>query len=143
MRACGPTVDILVIEDDPGIADFLVDLLRYEGYRVASLAEGATMEEVVASPPGLIFLDLMLPDPDGAEICRRLRAQEATRAVPIVIMTAASPAVRMQRLRGCAHDALLPKPFDVDDVLALAARYLRPATAQPATDEVGQRAEGE
>jgi len=143
MRAHGPAVDILVIEDDPGIADFLVDLLRYEGYRVAALAEGASLEEIAVSPPGLIFLDLMLPDRDGAEICRRLRAEEATRAVPIVIMTAAGPAVRMQRLRGCAYDALLPKPFDVDDVLALAARYLRPATAPTATDEIGQRAAGE
>ena len=126
MRADVPEVDILVIEDDLDIAELLGELLRNEGYRVATRGEGTRLEQVVAAPPRMLLLDLMLPQVDGAEICRRLRAEEATRTLPIVIMTAASPIARMQRLRGCVYDALLTKPFDVDEVLAVAARYLRP-----------------
>lgn len=131
MGACDTRLDILVIEDDPGIAGFLVDMLRYEGYRAASLADGTALEPVCAAPPRLILLDLMLPAPDGAAICRQLRADERTSALPIVIMTAASAVARAQRLRDCTYEALLSKPFDIEDLLALVERHLRPAQASP------------
>jgi DNA-binding response OmpR family regulator len=123
--------EIVIIEDDPGIADFLSELLGMEDYRVASFPDGMALDAVIAAAPRLIFLDLMLPTPDGVEICRRLRANPRTRATPIVIMTAAAPLAISQRLRGCTHDGLLHKPFDIDDVLALAACYVRDRAIPP------------
>src|SRR4051812_37966449 len=109
--------EIVIIEDDPSIANFLCDLLGMEGYRVLAFPDGSTLAAVIAAAPRLIFLDLMLPVPDGAEICRRLRANPRTRFTPLVMMTAAAPFAVSLRLRGCAYDGLLSKPFDIDDVL--------------------------
>jgi DNA-binding response OmpR family regulator len=123
--------EIVIIEDDPSIASFLRDLLAMDGYRAAAFADGTALDAVIAAAPRLIFLDLMLPAPDGAEICRCLRADSRTRTTPIVFMTAAAPMSLGQRLGGCAYDGLLHKPFDIDDVLALAARYVRDRQARP------------
>ena len=117
--------EIVIVEDDLSIARFLADLLEMEDYRVATFADGLALDAVIGMSPRLIFLDLMLPSPDGAEICRRLRADPRTRTTPIVIMTAVAPMSAHERLRGCGHDGLLNKPFDIDDVLAIAGRYVR------------------
>lgn len=117
--------EIVIIEDDPSIASFLADLLDMEGYRVATFPDGTALDAVIAAAPRLILLDLMLPHADGAEICGRLRAEPRMRATPIVIMTAATSTPVAQRLHGCRYDGLLNKPFDIDAVLALAARYAR------------------
>jgi DNA-binding response OmpR family regulator len=116
--------DILVIEDDQDIAEFLTELLSLEGYRVATRADGVALEEVMAAPPRLLLLDLMLPESNGGDICRRLQADPRTRGVPVVIMTAAAPAMIDEWLHGCAYDGLLRKPFDIDELLALVERYV-------------------
>jgi DNA-binding response OmpR family regulator len=118
-------VDIFVIEDDPDIADFVVDLLRVEGYRVLTHPDGDHLDEVIAAPPRLFLLDLMLPGKSGAEICRHLRATSSTANVPICMMTAAAPPMIEELGRACAYDALLRKPFDIDELLAVAAHFVR------------------
>ena len=117
--------DIVIIEDDLSIANFLRDLLEMDGYRVMSFADGTTLAAVIVARPRLVLLDLMLPELDGAEICRRLRADPCTRTTPIVMMTAASTTTIVQRLHGCAYDGLLRKPFDIDELLGIATRYIR------------------
>ncbi len=126
-----PAPEILIIEDDAGIGQFLVDLLHLHGYRAAAATDGAALDRVIPTAPRLIFLDLMLPNLDGGEICRRLRAEPRTRDIPIAIMTAAAPATIARLLRGCAYDALLRKPFDIDEALAIAARHARRGDAGP------------
>jgi DNA-binding response OmpR family regulator len=116
--------DIVIIEDDSSIASFLADLLEMEDYRVATFLDGTRLDAVIAAAPRLILLDLMLPYLDGAEVCRRLRAEPRTRATPVIIMTAAASTPVTRRLSGCSHDGLLSKPFDIDAVLALADRYV-------------------
>jgi two-component system phosphate regulon response regulator PhoB/two-component system alkaline phosphatase synthesis response regulator PhoP len=125
MMGNGSRAEIVIIEDDPSIARFLADLLEMEDYRVATFLDGTTLDAVTAAAPQLILLDLMLPQLDGAEVCRRLRAAPRTRTTPIIIMTAAASTPVAQRLSSCSHDGLLNKPFDIDAVLALAARYVR------------------
>jgi chemosensory pili system protein ChpA (sensor histidine kinase/response regulator) len=134
MAEQGDNADIVVIEDDLGIARFLSDLLSLDGYRVALFPDGTALDAVSAAAPRLILLDLMLPAPDGAEICRLLRADARTRATPIVFMTAAAPRAIKQRLLGCQYDGLLHKPFDIDDVLDIADRYARERAILPAAD---------
>ena len=117
--------DIVIIEDDLSIANFLRDLLEMDGYRVMSFADGTALAAVVVARPRLILLDLMLPELDGAEICRRLRADPHTRTTPIVMMTAASTTTIVQRLHGCVYNGLLRKPFDIDELLGIATLYIR------------------
>ena len=125
MTSSANRADIVIIEDDESIACFLADLLEMEGYRVATFPDGTAIDAVIAAAPRLILLDLMLPQLDGAEVCRRLRAERRTRATPVVIMTAAASTPIAQRLNHCRHDGLLNKPFDIDTVLTLADRYAR------------------
>lgn len=134
--------DIAIIEDDPGIAEFLRDLLELEGYRVATFADGTSLDTVIAAAPRLIFLDLMLPHADGADLCHRLRADPRTRQTSIYMMTAAAATPVTQRLRECNLDGLLYKPFNIDEVLDIAARHARPTYAIPLTGQtlVGEAA---
>lgn len=134
--------EIVIIEDDLSIASFLRELLEMDGYRVLAFADGTALDAVIVATPRLIFLDLMLPQLDGAEICRRLRADPRSRTTPIIIMTAASMTTIGQRLYGCVYDGLLRKPFDINAPLDIAARYVRNPAAPPPANQVafGERA---
>ena len=80
---------ILVVEDESSIASFVALYLKNAGYSVSTAATGGdALEAMDADAPALIVLDLMLPDIDGIEVCRRIRA---TSDVPILMLTARRP----------------------------------------------------
>ncbi|HET7042263.1 MAG TPA: response regulator [Gemmatimonadales bacterium] len=118
--------EILVVDDNPAMVRLLAEVLEDEGYRVATVEGGEVVELALAAPPRLILLDVMMPGLDGPEVCRRLRADPRTQAVPIVLVTALPPATLAVQLRGCPYDELLPKPFAIEAVLAIAERYAGP-----------------
>src|SRR4051794_29198984 len=77
---------VLIIDDEPGIVDFLSLGLGYEGFRTVSAADGPTgLQMALADPPDLIILDLMLPRLDGFTLCQRLRQASG---VPVIMLTA-------------------------------------------------------
>lgn len=115
---------ILVVEDDLGIAALLTDVLEDEGYRVTTSVDGAAVLLALASPPDLVLTDVLMPGLDGTEVCRQLKADPRTRAVPVVLMTALPPDLVAARIAGCAYEGLLHKPFDVSTILATVARHL-------------------
>jgi DNA-binding response OmpR family regulator len=81
---------IMVVDDEPEIARLVSRIFGKRGYRVVTCVDGAdALEQIAAEPPDLILLDLNLPRVDGWEVCRRLKADSRTRAIPIVMMTAA------------------------------------------------------
>jgi CheY-like chemotaxis protein len=118
--------EILVVDDNPAMVRLLIDLLEDEGYRVATVDGDTVVETALERPPRLILLDVMMPGLDGPEVCRRLRADPRTQAVPIVLVSALPPATLAVQLRGCPYDELLPKPFTLEAVLAVAQRYAGP-----------------
>ena len=77
-----------------------------------------------ADPPDVVLLDLWMPGLDGAEVCRRLKADPRTRGAPVVFVTATPAALRRADLGACPYDAVLRKPFDIAEVLATVARLL-------------------
>ena len=81
---------ILIIEDDPSIRELLAMILQTRGFdAVVTTARGETgLEEAVRQRPDLILLDLMLPDLDGLEVCRRLKSRPETAGIPIIMLTA-------------------------------------------------------
>src|SRR5438105_2212256 len=86
-----PAAVVLVIEDNPANMALIRAQLERADYRVIGAADGpAGLAAALVDPPDLILLDIMLPGLDGYEVCRRLRASEATRAIPIVILTSLS-----------------------------------------------------
>lgn len=80
---------ILVIEDDPSIRELLAMILRLRGFGAVVAARGESgLEEAAQKRPDLILLDLMLPDMDGLEVCRRLKSAPETAGIPIMMLTA-------------------------------------------------------
>jgi two-component system phosphate regulon response regulator PhoB len=120
---------VLVVDDDFDISETLQHALELAGYdSVAALTGAAALAEVKRRVPDLILLDQMLPDIDGAEICRRLRASPETRRVPIMFLTAR--AEESARIRGLAlgADDYITKPFSLDELLLRIQAVLRRAT---------------
>ena len=121
---------IIIIEDDPDIAEGLRYNLEREGLpaRVAETGEqGLSIALDRKNPPALILLDLMLPGMSGTELCRRLRREPATRRTPIIMLTArASEAERVAGLEIGADD-YITKPFSVREVMARVRAVLRRA----------------
>jgi DNA-binding response OmpR family regulator len=119
---------ILLVEDEPEIASFLVRGLTYEGYHVEHVSSGAQALAVVREQmPDLVILDLGLPDLDGLEVARRLRAGGP---IAILMLTARDAVVdRVTGLEGGADD-YLTKPFAFEELLARVRVQLRRADAQ-------------
>jgi two-component system, chemotaxis family, chemotaxis protein CheY len=114
---------ILLLEDDAAIREGLVECLELEGYSVQAVVDGA---EALAwleggHRPRLVVLDLVMPRMSGEEFLREVRADGALRQLPVVLMTAASPG--NVALPAC--DALLVKPFELDELLQVIRRFLR------------------
>ncbi len=101
---------ILVVDDDPTVRELFRRLLEREGYAVQEAENGRTaLARLREAPPGVILLDLMMPDMDGFDVIAAARADEAWRTIPIIVVTAKdlSPDDR-QRLKGCVQ-AILQK----------------------------------
>ena len=121
---------ILIIEDDPDIAENLRYNLEREGLKVRTAEtgeKGLTAALDTQNPPGLIILDLMLPGMSGMELCRRLRREPATRRTPMIMLTARiSEADRVAGLDLGADD-YITKPFSVRELMARVRAVLRRA----------------
>ncbi len=120
---------ILVVEDEPGIAGFVRRGLIYEGFHVDVVADGkAALRTLADTRPDLMILDVMLPEIDGLEVCRRIRAVEAAdglRPMPILMLTARDAVPdRVTGLENGADDYLV-KPFAFDELLARVRAILR------------------
>src|SRR5205807_5386458 len=114
---------ILLIEDDPRLAEMVSEYLGEAGFRVSIAATGrAGLERLAREPFDALVLDLMLPDMDGLDVCRRLRARAD---VPILMLTARGDA--MDRVVGLemGADDYLPKPFEPRELLARLRAILR------------------
>jgi len=124
---------ILIVDDEADLAETLAFNLERENYRTKTAHDGrAALSAASASPhPDLILLDLMLPDMSGTEICKKLRAQPATRDIPVIMLTARGEEVdRVLGLELGADDYVV-KPFSVRELLLRIRAVLRRATSAP------------
>ncbi|MEV4510678.1 response regulator transcription factor [Dactylosporangium sp. NPDC049525] len=116
-RADGRPVRVLVVEDEAAMADLLLTALRYEGWDVRHAGDGATAVRLARSVlPDAVVLDVMLPDLDGLEVLRRLRAEAPE--LPVLFLTARdSVADRVAGLTAGGDD-YVTKPFSLEELLA-------------------------
>lgn len=132
-----PQPHILIVEDEPGLAELLRYNLERSGYRVSSVGDGrAALAAVNAEPPDLMLLDLMLPILTGAEVAGRIRANPATTHVPIIMVTAKSDEVDELVGLTVGADDYITKPFSMQVLLARVQAVLRRGRA-PQTPEPG------
>jgi two-component system alkaline phosphatase synthesis response regulator PhoP len=117
---------ILVVEDEPDIRELVRYNLEHAGFRVVEAEDGeAALHQVRTERPALVVLDLMLPEGDGLEICRILRGERDTAALPIVMLTA--KAGEVDRVLGLEFgaDDYVTKPFSPRELVARVRAVLR------------------
>ena len=131
---------VLIVEDDPDIAELVARYLEKAGFVTERAASGReALKAIAAKAPGLLVLDLMLPHVDGLEVCRIVRGNDATAAIPIIMLTARTE--ESERIVGLelGADDYLAKPFSPNELVARVRALLRradrgvgPATAAKA-----------
>lgn len=127
---------ILMIEDDVRLAEMVADYLRRSGLSVAHAEDGASgLAALRRQPPDLVLLDLMLPDGDGLDVFRRLRALPPPASqTPVIMLTAkGDPMDRVVGLEIGAED-YVPKPFEPRELLARIRVVLRRGAGGPPAD---------
>lgn len=125
-----PEVTVLCVDDEPAVLEALGDALRFKGYRVIFAPDGqAALQAVATERPQLILLDILLPGPDGYTVCRRVKADPATRGIPIILLTGVDDKALTRRAFEAGADLALRKPVEtavvlrtVEAALSLAAR---------------------
>lgn len=116
---------ILVIEDDEAISDAVQMVLRSSGYDVKTLTEGGeeTHQAVKADKPDVIILDMLLSGEDGRIVCKKLKEDQASKQIPIIVISAHPDGRAMAASAGA--DDFLSKPFTINDLLAKVEKYIQ------------------
>ena len=107
---------ILIVEDDAGISDFVIPELEHEGYTTCLAVTGReALEKFESEKPDLILLDIMLPELNGLEVLRRIRAVST---VPVILETARGETIDKINGLNLGADDYIPKPFEIEELLA-------------------------
>ncbi len=116
---------ILIVEDEESLLKLESILLTTKGYLVQGATTGlAALEAVVAEPPDLILLDIMLPELDGFEVCERIKNNPETRDIPIILLTARKTSEDVARGDAVGADQYITKPFKSAMVMETIERLL-------------------
>lgn len=109
---------VLLIEDEPNIIEAISYILSKDGWTVHTHSDGETaMDKVMQGVPDLIILDVMLPGKSGYDILRELRAQDVTKDVPVMMLTARGQAKDREMALGLGATQFMTKPFSNAEVL--------------------------
>ncbi len=121
----GPAARILVVDDVPENVRLLVAVLEPHGYEIVSATDGHTALELASSAkPDLVLLDVMMPQLDGYAVCTRLREQEETAVLPVIMLTASEGSSKTKGIEAGADD-FISKPFNRDELLTRIRSLLR------------------
>ncbi|WP_432823557.1 response regulator [Trichloromonas sp.] len=116
---------ILIVEDEESLLKLESILLISKGFEVKGVPNGkAALESVAEEQPDLILLDIMLPEIDGFEVCRRIKSDPATRHIPVIMLTAKKSREDMVRGEKVGADWYITKPFKSAMVIETIQRFL-------------------
>ena len=120
-----PIADILVIDDTPENLALLSQMLTERGYKVRSVTKGSTgLRGAIAVPPDLILLDVKMPQMNGYEVCQKLKADERTRDIPVIFISALGDVLDKVKAFQVGGVDYITKPFQVEEVLARLQTHL-------------------
>ena len=121
-----PQPHILVIEDHAPNATLVVDLLSFHGFRVTWAADGEKgLEMLKADRPDLILMDIQMPKMDGFTLTRQLKADDATKSIPIVALTARAMVGDAEQALAAGCDGYLTKPVNTRELPKTVKRFLQ------------------
>jgi DNA-binding response OmpR family regulator len=113
---------VLIVDDNRDILDLLQIILETEGYNVNCLENGNHLSTAIESyQPNLILMDIMLGHLDGRDLCKNLKSNPETKKIPIIMISASHRILPLQDM-GCIAEAFIPKPFELDDLVASVGR---------------------
>jgi two-component system, OmpR family, response regulator VicR len=117
---------IVCIEDDPGMIDLIKLILTRKGYEVTGATGGREgLEAIERERPVLVLLDLMMPDMDGWEVYQQMKASEAMKTIPVIVITAKAQSIdKVLGLHIAKVDDYVTKPFSPQDLLDSMERIL-------------------
>lgn len=129
---------ILIVEDDKGISDFIIPELEHEGFKTVLAETGRQALELFDSEnPDLVLLDVMLPELNGLEVLRRIRAKSN---VPVILETARGETIDKINGLNSGADDYIPKPFEIEELLArINALFRRIDSLKPAESSLAVR----
>lgn len=120
---------VLVVDDDPDCRLVIATLVAQAGYHVDSVADGnMAMMMINTQQPDIVLLDFDLPGKNGWEVCRSIKGNDNSKAVPVVMLTAFASPENLAESLSAGADEFVPKPFRADSLLELIKELLaRPA----------------
>jgi two-component system, cell cycle response regulator len=119
-------IEILVVEDSKTQARWLGMLLKQQGYRTSVAYDGQEAMEMLAdSVPALVITDIMMPEVDGFELCRRIKSDERLGGIPVILLTALSDPSDVLHAIKCGADNFITKPYDPDFLLSRVEQTLK------------------
>ncbi|MEO6851072.1 MAG: response regulator [Mucilaginibacter sp.] len=112
---------ILVIEDNPDIKEILDYILQDEGHEVISAFDGSVLTSVEQIKPDLILTDEILSGPRGSTLCRKLKSDDSTKTIPVVLISGIN---RLSTIAAeCGADAYIEKPFNLDTLTEMIRKF--------------------
>ena len=116
---------ILVVDDEPDLLKVVTFRLKKSGYDIIEASDGQkAMDLIQEHRPHLILLDLRLPVMDGREVCRRVKADDRLKHIPIVLLTASAGGVNLEMSKELKAEDFLVKPFEPEELLATVKKYI-------------------
>ena len=110
---------VVIAEDDADIRDLLVFKLMQDGFAVTAVGDGpAALDAVAAKHPDLVILDVMMPGMSGLDVCQRLRSEQATKNLPVILLTARAQEADIESGFGVGADDYVTKPFSPRELLS-------------------------
>lgn len=119
----GENKKIMVADDDDGIVDAVTLMLEFNGYEVVSTDNGSNVTEIInKTKPDLLLLDIWMSGEDGKVVCKKLKSQESTKNIPVIMISASR--VLEQSVLEAGADGFLAKPFEMDKLINVIEKYL-------------------
>ena len=117
--------EILIVEDEESLLKLESMLLTSRGYAVQGVTDGKlALDRVASKKPDLVLLDIMLPEIDGFEVCRRIKSQDATRDIPVIMVSSKKSREDMVRGEQAGADWYITKPFKSAMLVEAVQRFL-------------------
>ncbi|MCH8203627.1 MAG: response regulator [Candidatus Hydrogenedentes bacterium] len=108
---------VMIVDDDPDARELIENILSSEGYELIKVSNATEVGLKAAQlSPDLILLDFLMPELNGFDVCKALRANESTRSIPIMAVTCLSKEDDIERIFECGADEYLSKPFKVEQL---------------------------